>query len=113
MDRFKTAILILGLALAGCTVTPKIKAPPTQPSYSGNEANGGVISLGPPAHVTAQWLVDYGFLLKWGYGKDGDPPVTDKSKGITMLADGTATVDDEHLSDKNVFATLKRNGIAP
>ena len=114
------AALTLG-ALVGCTVTPSIvKAPPT-PAFVGNTANGGVLDLGPavakgqppvgPAHVVKEWVDAYNELAA-KYGKDFDPPVK-PGDGVTPLPDGTFAVDLEHLSDKNVMATMQRSGIAP
>lgn len=104
----------IGFLLAGCTVTPQPVAV-TVPAFSGNAANGGVIDLGPrdkgPAHVTAGWVQDYSALAK-KYGASDFPPVK-VGDGLTMLADGTALVDLQHLSIKNVYATEERSGIAP
>ena len=109
------------LGLLGCTVAPKIVAPPSSPYFSGNAVNGGLIDLGPPvpkghvpvgpAHVTAEWVAAYAALAK-KYGKDFVPPVH-PDDGLTPRPDGTYSVDLEHLEDKNVMATMQRSGISP
>ena len=107
--------IVLIIALGGCTVSPKIVPPPSAPGYVGNTANGGIIDLGPgnkgPAHVVKEWVDEYDRLVAI-YGKSNVPSVH-KGDGVTALPDGTYTVDFEHLSDKNVFATEERSGIKP
>jgi hypothetical protein len=120
MDR-RSPILLVSLAMAGCTVTPAIVAPPPTPDFVGNAANGGIIDLGPavpkgqppagPAHVVKEWVDAYAVLMK-KYGKDFTPPVK-PGDGVKPLPDGTYSVDLEHLVDNNIAATMERSGISP
>lgn len=121
MARLSSLASLAAIALAGCTITPKIVAPPKSPDLVGNAANGGVLDLGPPvpkghapigpAHVVKEWVDAYAKLAK-KYGKDFFPPVH-PGDGVTALPDGTFAVDLEHVSDKNVMAGMQRSGIAP
>ena len=115
MDLSRQIIPLACLALAGCTLTPKVVPAPAVATYSGNSANGGLINLGPggkgPALVTADWVAAYNTLVR-KYGKDMTPPDR-PNDGVTELPDGTFTVDLQHLSDKNVMATLERSGFKP
>lgn len=109
------ALTALALAFGGCTVAPQPVAPPAAPAFSGNSQDGGVLDLGPnnkgPARVDAEWVLAYDFLIRT-YGKDFTPPLK-ADDGVIERADGTFSVDLEHLADKNVMASLKRSEIAP
>ena len=111
----RRSLIIVLVALGGCTISPKIVPPPSAPRYVGNSANGGIIDLGPgnkgPAHVYQSWVDENDRLVEI-YGKSNIPPVH-KRDGITALPDGTYSVDLEHLSDNNVFAGEERSGIKP
>lgn len=123
-------IPFVAMAAAGCTVTPKVVAPPPAPDYVGNVENGGIIDEGVPpgqkpdghpAHVVKEWVDAYAALAR-KYGQDMTPAVS-PGDGVTFLGDyagfdgklyqNVYLVDLEHLADKNVMATLQRSGISP
>lgn len=116
MARRNSLLLLAVLFLAGCVVKPSIVPPPKHPLTGGK-----VLDLGPtgsdgaplgPARVDKEWIESYDWLASHGYGRNFVPPIG-PDDGVTARADGTYSVDLEHLSDKNVMAGLERSGIAP
>lgn len=108
-------LCLLAAAVAGCTtVTPSI-VKPVSPAVHGNTANGGLISVGPNgAIIDAELRAKYNGLIEAGYGskKHFLPPI-EKDAGVTPNADGTYTMDKEHLADLIAMNLLERSGIKP
>lgn len=112
------AVPALSLALAGCmssTVIPKETPPPAVASFSGNEQNGGVLSLGTQgAVVDAGFLKKYDTVIAQGYGKHFTPPLK-KGDGVVPYSDGRGDylIDKEHLVLALRMFDKKGNGEAP
>ena len=108
------AVAIALCAIApGCTIAPKpVQA--GQVSFSGNSQNSGLLGRLPDGgyHITAAAKARYDDLISTGYGK-GFTPALKPGDGLSGLPDGTWEIDDEHLIDWGVMASLKRTALKP
>ena len=118
----KWAALILAVLLvvfiacysSGCasTVTPD-RVDATQASWDGGQQNSGFLGFLPDqsGHITAHARDRYNVLVSI-YGKDFLPPLH-KDDGLTALADGTYSIDREHLGHFMLMNEKHQAAIAP
>ena len=108
--------ILAAFALCGCsilTVTPKI-VEPTHASIEGNSANSGVLGRLPDGsyHLTAVAVVHYNRLIYLGYGRQFLAPLT-AFDGTKMLADGSFSMDQEHVVDYGIMLADWRSAGKP
>lgn len=107
---------IFTACLAGCTVLPDA-VQGSAGSYSGNDANAGVLSVGADGvHVSVRTEARYEALVAiYGKGLASHPflPALGKGTGVTALPDGTFVMDREHFADFGLMAAWARSGTAP
>jgi hypothetical protein len=104
------ALLLLGLALAGCgTVIPNT-VPSSAASFDGNDQNSGIISASADGYVVTTHFRDRYNALIATYGRDFAVPLR-VDDGLTN--NGQWVIDRQHLSQFLEMSAWSRAGLQP
>jgi hypothetical protein len=121
-DHLPYVLFAMGAALllSGCSTVVQQQVQAQAASWDGNAQNSGVLGVVDGGyHVTAKFVARYNGLVKvYGHStlKDKSPiftPPLEQGAGLTLLPDGTYTIDKEHMADMVVLSKLNRQGFQP